>query len=52
MPTFVDAGDAMLLRDAVKGLSHLVVEVEECLVDENVETCTLEYSFDLGKNGL
>ena len=52
MPTLVDAGDAMLLRDAVKGLSHLVVEVEDSLVDEDVESCALEYSLDLGKYGL
>ena len=52
MPTLADAGDAMLLRDAIEGLSHLFVEVEDSLVDEDVESCALEYSLDLGKYGL
>jgi len=42
----------MLLRNAVEGLSHLVVEVEDSLVDEDVEARALEYSLDLGEHGL
>ena len=52
MPTLADAGDAMFLRYAGEGLSHLAVEVEGSLVDEDVEARALEHSLDLGEHGL